>query len=101
MKTGLMKTKILYASEKDDGFGNIDVYIDLDEKGKWMLSKENKPDSEIPEGFPKISQDGKFLFYSPKRNGKGSICAIDVHSVVKSIKSNLDVETICRTGDKR
>ncbi|MBN1396512.1 MAG: hypothetical protein JXA06_00625 [Bacteroidetes bacterium] len=87
----MIKTKILYASEKDDGFGKIEVYIDLEEKGKWILDEEKDSDSELPEGLPKISQEGKFLFYSPKRNGKGSICTIDVHSIVKSIKSNLNI----------
>ena len=87
----MIKTRILYASEKDDGFGKIEVYIDLEGKGKWILDKEKDSDSELPENFPKISQDGKFLSCSPKRNGKGSICTIDAHSVVKSIKSNMNI----------
>lgn len=67
---------ILWASDREGGFGGTDLYISFKkEGGGWdkpmnMGDKINSPDYEVA---PRISSDGKVLFFDRPKNGEQDI----------------------------
>jgi len=53
-------------SDRDDGFGSSDLYISYNKgENKWTNPKNigNKINTEVNEGGPTVSPDGKYLFF--------------------------------------
>lgn len=60
---------IYFASDRDGGFGGVDLYISLKlPNGEWGPAQNLGPSINTPfdEDFPNITADGKSLFFSSK-----------------------------------
>jgi Tol biopolymer transport system component len=84
---------IIFASEKPGGFGGIDLYVSIKENNKWTQAKNfgNKINTEKNEVWPRLSPDGKYLFFRREEND-GSIYQIDVKPLLDSIFHNPNSE---------
>ena len=57
-----------------DGYGDYDIYISKRENGKWTAAKNMGPkvNSVYRDYSPRITPDGKYLFYSSERDFSAS-----------------------------
>jgi len=64
---------IIFASERPEGFGKMDLYYSIKENGNWQEPKNLGPEINSAENelFPFISDRG-ILFFSSDRSGKKS-----------------------------
>ena len=65
---------------RDDGFGGADLYISfLEAEGSWSPLKNmgSAVNSAQRDFCPVVSPDGKYLFFSSKRNSEGDIFWVD------------------------
>jgi len=63
---------IFCARDRNDGYGNNDLYISFKKKnGKWTRAKNmgKIANSQSEELFPSVSSDGKYFFFSRSKNG--------------------------------
>ncbi len=71
---------VVSAYGRDDGFGEGDLYIGFrSTDGGWSTLKNMGAavNSEEREFCPMVSPDGRFLFFTSKRNGEGDIFWVD------------------------
>lgn len=76
---GLLDKTMVFASDREGGFGKMDLYFSKFENGQWTEPQNLGPEvnSESNELFPFISSAG-FLFYSSDQNLKKS--GLDIYS---------------------
>ena len=85
---------IIYDFEKNDGFGDCDLYISFKENGVWTESYNLGPkiNTEMCEMTASVSPDGKYLFFS-RGDGKedsGNIYWVDFIQVKKELLENIN-----------
>lgn len=71
---------IFSSSGRPDGFGSGDLYISFREKdGRWTAAQNmgKNINSSSLEYCPKVSPDGKYLFFSSGRSGQGDVYWVD------------------------
>lgn len=79
---------LYFTSDRDGGFGGIDIYKStLDEKGKWNDPENLGPSVNTPfdEATPFLTLDDKYLFFSSQ--GHNSIGGFDVFYIDLESKS--------------
>ena len=79
---------IVSISGSEDSFGKGDLYISfLQTDGSWSPLKNmgSAVNSSKREFCPMVSHDGKYLFFSTKRNGEGDIFWVDA-KIIESLK---------------
>ncbi|HYG49296.1 MAG TPA: hypothetical protein VD905_00260 [Flavobacteriales bacterium] len=90
---GMSTNEIYFASNREGGFGGIDLYvIRKDPKGKWAKAQNLGPEinTHYDEDFPNLAHDGQALFFSSK--GHNSMGGYDIfkaewdHTVVRFVK---------------
>jgi len=69
--TDSLKIMFFTACNREDGFGDCDIYFIKFENGKWSSPvNAGKPlNSEFWEAFPSFSADNRFLYFSSDRTG--------------------------------
>lgn len=82
---------IIFCSKRSDSEGDSDLYISCKENGKWMQAINMGPDinSNLFEGLPGISPDGKYLFFVSNKSGSQVVYQVDLKPIVDSYKRNL------------
>ncbi len=79
---------IFCSKDRPDGFGGGDLYISFKKKdGSWTKAKNlgDAVNSNTLDFCPKVSHDGKYLFFSSRRRGNGDVYWVDFSSY-KNIK---------------
>jgi outer membrane protein OmpA-like peptidoglycan-associated protein len=66
-----LKIRFFTACNREDGFGDCDIYFVKFENGKWSSPvNAGKPlNTEFWEAFPSFSADNRFLYFSSDRKG--------------------------------
>jgi ankyrin repeat protein len=75
---------LLFASDKDGGLGDLDIYVTWRQKdGSWGEARNLGPkvNSATQDGTPILSNDGKYLFFGSYASGNRDNYWIDVASV--------------------
>lgn len=58
---------LIWYMNRDDGYGDSDIYISFkQEDGSWLpaINMGSKINTEMPEGAPQLTHDGKYLFFT-------------------------------------
>jgi len=77
---------IFSSSGRPDGFGSGDLYISFRENnGRWTSAQNMGKNINSPslEYCPKVSPDGRFLFFSSGRTGQGDVYWVDAKIIEK------------------
>ncbi len=80
---------IFSSNGRPDGLGSGDLYISFREKnGKWMKAQNMGEiiNSSSMEYCPKVSPDGKYLFFTSGRSGNGDIYWVDA-KIIEEFRS--------------
>ena len=80
---------IIFESKRPGGFGKSDLFISFKKKNKWQKPKnmgEKINSKEGRETFPRISPDGKYLFFSSNRSGDFDAYWIDA-KIIEQLKN--------------
>ena len=81
---------ILFSSNRKAAYGKLDIYISLNENGRW--SKPVNLGKQINNGeavySPYVSPDSQFLFF----NRKGDLYWVNFQLLLKSLNVNLNNE---------
>jgi len=83
---------IIYDFEKNDGFGDCDLYISFKENGVWTESYNLGPkiNTEQCEMTASVSPDGKYLFFHRGGEDIGNIYWVDFIQVKKELLENIN-----------
>ncbi|MDY6800032.1 MAG: hypothetical protein SVU94_02270 [Bacteroidota bacterium] len=90
---------IYFTSNRDGGFGGLDIYKSIrNKKGKWNDPENLGPQINTPfnEETPFVSRDGKYLFFSSEGHnsiGGYDVFYIDLTNPVKPINMGYPVNT--------
>ena len=81
---------ILWASERQGGFGGTDIYISFKHQGKWdqPINMGKEINSSGYEVAPRISSDGKILFFDRPSKGSQDIFWISSRIIEKLKRQN-------------
>lgn len=58
---------LIWYMDREDGYGDTDMYISFkQEDGSWLpaINMGSKINTEMPEGAPQLTHDGKYLFFT-------------------------------------
>lgn len=84
---------ILWASDRPGGFGGMDLYVSFntDREGRWgpPINLGERVNTKGYEVAPRISPDGKFLFFDRPKKGTQDIYWISVE-VIENVSSKID-----------
>jgi Tol biopolymer transport system component len=71
---------LIFCSKRDDTGGESDLYISCRKNGKWMPARNLGPEinSDVYDGFPGISPDGKYLFFIRDTEGRKVVYQVDL-----------------------
>jgi len=66
---------LIFAGERPDGFGGMDLYLSLYENGVWQKPKNLGPEINTlhDEVFPNLTEEGILVFSSSGHNGCGGL----------------------------
>ena len=82
---------LIWDSEKENGYGDSDLYISFKQKdGEWgpAINLGDKINTEFSEAYGSVSPDGKYFFFHRGYGGdSGDIFWVDAE-VIKTLKSN-------------
>ena len=82
---------LIWDSEKENGYGDSDLYISFKQKdGEWgpAINLGDKINTEFSEAYGSVSPDGKYFFFHRGYGGdSGDIFWVDAE-VIKRLKSN-------------
>jgi hypothetical protein len=71
---------LLFQSNRAEGFGDDDIYISIKNKnGTWGKPQNlgDKINTKFREWYPRISPDGKYLFFASDRSGNFEVYWVD------------------------
>lgn len=82
---------IIFASDRPDGSGGIDLYASFRKDGKWTpgINMGEMVNTSFDEVWPRLSPDGKYLFFN-RQGSSGSICQINIQPVLNSLMPDSD-----------
>jgi hypothetical protein len=80
---------LVFSSHRSGGFSPEDFYISLNRGGNWSAGKNLGPriNSFAHAGSPRITLDGKYLYFSGVREGKTGIFVVETRILLKDSPS--------------
>lgn len=70
---------LVFWSDRPGGLGSADLYVSFRRDGKWQPAKNlgNVVNTVYPEANALFSPDGKYLYFTSERGGKGQVYQIE------------------------
>jgi Tol biopolymer transport system component len=70
---------LVFWSDRPGGFGSTDLYVSFRRNGNWQPAKNlgNTVNTVFSESNARFSPDGKYLYFTSERGGKGQVYQIE------------------------